>query len=132
MTKKTNITGRTKGGKKAPSDSSSKFEKLLQSASEIKRFSLRLYITGSTPRSSKAVANIRRLCEKNLAGRYDLEVIDIYQQPQRAVDAQIIAAPTLIKLLPKPLRRFIGNLSDPERLLVALYASTDGKVEAVA
>jgi circadian clock protein KaiB len=84
------------------------------------KFVLRLYIAGTTPRSSRAVANIKDICERNLNGRYDLEVIDIYQKPALAKGEQIIAAPTLVKKLPEPLRRFIGDLSDTERILVGL------------
>jgi circadian clock protein KaiB len=81
---------------------------------------LRLYITGMTPRSIEAYAKIKAICEKHLAGRYDLEVIDIYQNPVLARDEQIIAAPTLVKKLPAPLRRLIGDLSDTERVLLGL------------
>ena len=81
---------------------------------------MRLYISGMTPRSRRAVANIKAICEGHLSGRYDLEVIDIYQQPSLAISEQIIAAPTLIKELPPPLRRLIGDLSDDEKVLVAL------------
>jgi circadian clock protein KaiB len=81
---------------------------------------LRLYVTGMTPRSSQAISTIKSLCEEHLAGRYDLEVIDIYQQPALAKDEQIIATPTLVKKLPAPLRRFIGNLADEERILFGL------------
>jgi len=81
---------------------------------------LRLYITGATPRSTQAVLNIRKICEEYLRGRYDLEVIDMYQQPILAEGEQIIAAPTLIKKLPLPLRRFIGDLSNIDRILVGL------------
>jgi circadian clock protein KaiB len=66
------------------------------------------------------VANIRQICERNLNGRYDLEVIDIYQRPALARGEQIIAAPTLVKMLPAPLRRFIGDLSDTQRILVGM------------
>jgi len=93
-------------------------------------YSLRLYITGSTPRSTRAVTSIRKLCEEHLHGRYQLEVIDIYQQPEHAVLAQIIAAPTLIKTLPLPLRRFIGNLSDSKKMLVALDINDSQKKAA--
>jgi circadian clock protein KaiB len=79
-----------------------------------------LYIAGTTPRSSRAVANIRDICKHNLKGRYELEVIDIYQKPALAQGEQIIAAPTLVKQLPLPLRRFIGDLSDTERILVGM------------
>lgn len=81
---------------------------------------LRLYVTGMTPRSSRAIATIKSICEEHLEGRYDLEVIDIYQCPQLARDEQIIATPTLVKKLPAPLRRFIGDLSDEERVLFGL------------
>ena len=81
---------------------------------------LRLYVTGMTPRSTRAVENVRAICEQHLQGRYDLEVIDIYQQPILAKGEQIIAAPTLIKKLPLPLRRVIGDLSNTERVLVGL------------
>ena len=84
------------------------------------KYVLRLYIAGTTPRSSRAVANIKDICEHNLNGRYDLEVIDIYQKPALAKGEQIIAAPTLVKKLPEPLRRFIGDLSDTERILVGM------------
>jgi circadian clock protein KaiB len=84
------------------------------------KYVLRLYIAGTTPRSRRAVANIREICEHNLNGRYQLEVIDIYQKPALAQGEQIIAAPTLVKQLPLPLRRFIGDLSDTERILVGM------------
>jgi circadian clock protein KaiB len=81
---------------------------------------LRLYVTGSTPRSLRAIADVRQFCEEYIYGRYDLEVIDLYQQPQLAEGEQIIAAPTLIKKLPLPLRRIIGDMSQSERVLVGL------------
>lgn len=81
---------------------------------------LRLYVTGSTPHSLKAISNLKRLCEEYLPGVYDLQVIDIYKNPDAARDAQIIAAPTLIKRLPAPLRRFVGDLSNTEKLLIGL------------
>ena len=84
------------------------------------RYVLRLYVTGSTPRSTRAIENMHRICEEHLAGRYDLEVIDIYQNPEATRDAQVIAAPTLVKMLPEPLRRVIGDLSDHERVLAGL------------
>jgi circadian clock protein KaiB len=79
-----------------------------------------LYVAGQSPRSVNAIANIKRICEENLKGRYELEVIDLYQQPQLARGEQIIALPTLIKKVPTPLRRIIGDLSDTERVLVGL------------
>ena len=81
---------------------------------------LRLYVTGMTPRSIRAVENVRAICEEHLHGRYDLEVVDIYQQPTLAAGEQIIAAPTLIKKLPLPLRKVIGDMSSTERVLVGL------------
>ncbi len=85
---------------------------------------LRLYVAGMTQRSTEAFAIIKGICERELKGRYDLEVIDIYQHPQLAKDEQIIAVPTLLKKLPSPLRRFIGNLSDQERVLMGLDLRT--------
>jgi circadian clock protein KaiB len=84
------------------------------------KYLLRLYVTGVTPRSTRAIENIRKICEEHLKGRYDLEVVDIYQQITLARDEQIIAAPTLLKKLPLPLRRIVGDLSDKERVLVGL------------
>jgi circadian clock protein KaiB len=84
------------------------------------RYVLRLYVTGSTPRSARAIENMRRICEEHLAGRYDLEVIDIYQRPEAAREFQLIAAPTLVKLLPEPLRRIVGDLSDRDKVLHGL------------
>jgi circadian clock protein KaiB len=81
---------------------------------------LRLYITGSTPHSVRAISNIRKICEEYLEGRYDLEVVDISQHPALAEGEQIIAAPTLIKQLPLPLRRFIGDMSQTNRILLGL------------
>ena len=84
------------------------------------RYVLRLFVTGSTARSQRAIANMRRICEENLAGRYDLEVIDVYQNPDATRDLQVVATPTLVKVLPEPLRRIIGDLSDRERVLAGL------------
>ncbi len=87
---------------------------------QTERYVLRLYVTGLTPRSTEAIRNIRAFCETHLKGRYDLDVIDLYQQPTLAEGEQIIAAPTLIKKLPLPLRRFIGNMSNVDRMLVGM------------
>lgn len=84
------------------------------------RYVLRLYVAGMTPRSTRAVETVRTICEEHLQGRYDLEVIDVYQQPTLARGEQIIAAPTLIKKLPLPLRRIIGDMSDKQRVLLGL------------
>jgi circadian clock protein KaiB len=81
---------------------------------------LRLFVSGMTPRSTVAIARIKAICEEHLNGRYDLEVIDIYQQPDAAKSDQIVATPTLIKKLPVPLRRLVGDLSDKRRVLLGL------------
>jgi circadian clock protein KaiB len=85
-----------------------------------KKFLLRLYVTGTTPRSAKSIENLKRFCEKHLKDQYEIEVIDIYQQPGLAAENQIIAAPTLIKRLPLPLRRLVGDFSNQERVLSGL------------
>jgi circadian clock protein KaiB len=85
-----------------------------------KEYVLRLYIAGTTSKSVRAVANIKEICRKNLENRFDLEVIDIYQQPALAKGMQVIAAPTLVKQLPLPLRKFIGDMSNTDRILVGL------------
>ncbi len=84
------------------------------------KYVLRLYVSGSTLKSSRAVENIKRVCEKHLKNRYDLEVIDIYQQAKLARDEQIVAVPMLIKRLPLPLRRLIGDMSNQEKVLFGL------------
>jgi circadian clock protein KaiB len=84
------------------------------------KYVLRLYVTGLTPKSTLAISNVRKLCKTHLADRYELKVIDIYQQPKLAAGEQIVATPTLIKKLPLPLRKLIGDMSDTERFLVGL------------
>ena len=84
------------------------------------KYMLRLFVTGLTPRSTEAIARTKAICEEYLLGRYELEVIDIYQQPAVAKGEQIVATPTLIKKLPPPLRRLVGDLSNKERVLVGL------------
>jgi len=81
---------------------------------------LRLYVAGSTPLSSRAITNIKAICETHLKGRYDLKVVDLYEQPERAREDQILVAPTLIRQSPLPVRRMIGDLSKTERVLAAL------------
>jgi circadian clock protein KaiB len=90
------------------------------SASFQAKYVLRLYVSGSTLKSALAVENIKRICEQHLKNRYDLEVIDIYQQPNLAREEQIVAVPTLIKRLPLPLRRLVGDLSNLKTVLVGL------------
>jgi circadian clock protein KaiB len=105
------------------------FEQAAADASE-EHYVLTLYVTGMRPRSQRAIENIRRLCEEHLRGRYELQIIDIYQQPSFAREAQIIAAPTLVKRLPPPLRRIIGDLSDDGRVLVAMGIKAPDRSES--
>jgi circadian clock protein KaiB len=100
-------------------DSTEEFERLAAS-DQTSEYVLRLYVTGMTPRSTAAIGNIKAICETHLQGRYKLKVIDIYKEPHLAGDEQIVATPTLIKRLPPPLRRMVGDLSDKERVLVRL------------
>jgi circadian clock protein KaiB len=85
-----------------------------------KKYVLRLYVAGITPRSTRAISNIRKICEEHLKGRYELDIVDIYQHPVLAKGEQIIAAPTLLKKLPLPLRRFIGDMSNTKKILLGL------------
>lgn len=103
------------------------FEETLPERPKDERYVLRLYVTGMTPRSTEAFTRIKAICEEHLHGRYDLEVIDIYKHPKLAKDEQIIAAPTLVKKLPAPLRRLIGNLAEEERVLLGLDLKRQGK-----
>jgi circadian clock protein KaiB len=84
------------------------------------KYCLRLYVTGTTPKSNRAITNVKKICEDHLKGRYTLEVVDIYQQPVLARGEQIVAAPTLIKRLPLPLRKFIGDMTRCDRILFGL------------
>ncbi len=106
--------------KKAPSQSPRAALERAAAERPAQRYALRLYVAGLTPRSTRAIHNIRRICDEHLQGRYDLQVIDIYQQPVLAEGEQIIAAPTLIKKLPLPLRRFIGDMSNTDRILIGM------------
>jgi len=106
-------------GPKRAKDGTKEFEKALALKGDPKNV-LRLYVTGTTPKSVVAITNIRKICDEHLKGTYDLEVIDIYQQPMLAKGEQIIAAPTLLRKLPLPLRRFIGDMSDTEKILLGL------------
>ena len=96
------------------------FERALQAEPKAERYLLRLYVTGTTPRSVRAIQNIRAICEEKLHGCYDLEVVDIYQHPERAKPEQVVVTPTLVRTLPLPVRRLIGDLSNAERVLVGL------------
>jgi circadian clock protein KaiB len=84
------------------------------------KYLLKLYITGQTPKSERAIANLRHICEEDLSGQYELRIIDLLEQPQLAEDEKILATPTLTKELPPPLRRVIGDLSDSEKVLLWL------------
>ena len=84
------------------------------------KWDLRLYTAGQSPKSLAALANLKRVCDEHLAGRYSIEVIDLLKNPRLAKDDQIVAIPTLVRKLPEPLRRIVGDLSDTERTLVGL------------
>lgn len=94
-------------------------------------YTIKLYVTGRTPRSEQAIANLRRICDEELSGRYQLVVIDVLERPQLAEDEKILATPTVVKELPAPIRRIIGDLSDKERVLLGLdlrpAADADGR-----
>ena len=105
--------------KAAPRKAAPRARKPAKAAAPVKML-LRLYIAGTSIRSTRAIQNARRMCDEHLAGRYQLEVIDIFQQPALAKDHQILAVPTLIRALPVPLRRFIGDLSEQDVVLIGL------------
>lgn len=109
-------------------DSTTAFEEAL-TRNDGEKYVLHLYVAGMGPKSVQAIENIKRICEEYLPGKYQLEVIDIYQYPIFAKDGQIVAAPTLIKELPPPLRKLIGSMADTERVLVGmdLKLKTDKK-----
>ena len=103
---------------KTPNEYAS-FERALQESGD-RQYLLRLYVTGATPKSVRAVRNVRQMCEKHLPGRYRLEVVDVYRQPELVKGQDLVAVPTLIKCLPAPLRRFIGDMVNTDRILVGL------------
>jgi circadian clock protein KaiB len=100
-------------------DTTQGFEEALKQLSQ-EKYVFRLFVAGLNPKSLQAIENIKSICEKYLAGRYQLDIIDIYQQPILAKEGQIVAAPSLVKELPPPMRKLIGNLSDTDRVLVGL------------
>ncbi|HEX5425986.1 MAG TPA: circadian clock KaiB family protein [Candidatus Acidoferrales bacterium] len=106
--------------KKRVQENSARAEKNQRQKKKESTYILRLYITGSTPRAKSAVIKVKKFCEEHLKDHYELDVIDIYQQPNHAREAQIVAAPTLIKKLPEPLRKLVGDFSNPSRVVVAL------------
>ena len=91
-----------------------------QQMTELDGYSLRLYVAGQTPKSIAAIANLKKICEQHLPGRYDIEIIDLMKDPMLATRHQIVAIPTLIRQLPEPLKRIIGDLSNTEKVLVGL------------
>ena len=97
-------------------------------AGELATYVLRLYVTGTSPRAQVAIANLRRICEQELRGQYDLEIIDVLEHPEVAESDRILATPTLIKQLPPPLRRVIGDLSDKEKVLLGLEVRPESSV----
>lgn len=105
-------------------------EALKENALKRARYILRLYVTGSSHRSLRAVYNLKKLCEEYLPEDYELEVIDIYKDPEAAREEQIIAAPTLVKKLPRPIRKFVGDMSNTQKILVGLdvYKREENKV----
>ena len=96
------------------------FNEALSRQPAVGRYALVLFVSGSTPNSLRAIRNIRTLCEERLHGRYELKVIDIYQHPDQIREKQIVATPTLLKILPLPLRKLIGDLSNKDSLLLGL------------
>ncbi len=130
MSEKKPILPKTRRKPKPAADHTAKFQAVLQHAPPQARYELLLYVTGNTPRSAQAIATVRSLCAEYLPGRHSLEVVDLYQQPARASDEQIIAAPTLVKRLPRPPKRLIGDLSDRARLLVGLNLVPAGAAPA--
>jgi len=107
----------------AGQESLEEFERAISSPGE-HVYVLRLYVSGASPKSTDAIRHIKAICEEHLAHHYELEVIDIYQQPWLAADGNVVAAPTLVKQLPLPLRRLIGNLSNAGRVLQSLGLSS--------
>lgn len=106
--------------KKKAEDVTAEFENVLAAGTQTEKYVLRLYVAGVTPRSSAAIRSITQICEEHLKGRYELEIIDIYQRLPLARGEQIIAAPTLIRKLPSPLRRIIGDMANKDRVLLGL------------
>ena len=105
--------------KDVDSDVTAEFEEALENR-KTEQYVLRLYVAGNNLRSQAAIENVKKICEENLNERYELEVIDIYQDQRKNFDDLVIAAPTLIKRLPLPLRRMIGDMANKDRILVAL------------
>lgn len=114
-----------KGSAAGTGDGWRKMELAATKAAQAK-FVLRLYLSGTNPQSQRALSNVRRICEGYLKDRYELQVFDIYQNPVRATEDQVVAVPTLVKVSPGPLRRLVGDLSDEARVLAGLGLSAKG------
>ena len=112
------------GADSGPDETLQKFEKLVAGLAQ-PNYLFRLYVAGNTLRSTRAVANVRRIADRHLPGRYELEVIDVYQQPEAMKREQVVAVPTLIKELPLPSRTFVGDMSNTERILIGLNLKTE-------
>lgn len=108
----------TGGGSSRPGTDAGREETVME------KYVIKLYVTGQTPRAQFAIGNLRRICEQELGGRYELVVIDVLERPQLAEDEKILATPTVVKELPAPIRRIIGDLSDTERVLLGLDLRT--------
>jgi circadian clock protein KaiB len=121
---KTNLTPKPRSQAPGPKKSARKFSS--QKSTPDNPWNLRLYVAGQTPKSLTAFANLKRICETNLPGRYTIEVIDLMKEPHRAQHDQIIALPTLVRKLPEPIRRVIGDLSNLERVMVGIQLSALG------
>lgn len=91
-----------------------------ENGADAQAWQLRLYVTGRSPKCLAAIENLRRACEVHLAGRYEIEVVDLLENPRRAADDQIVAVPTLVRKVPGPIRKIVGDLSDTDRLLAGL------------
>jgi circadian clock protein KaiB len=111
---------KSKDGHTKPVQNSTEAFELALRTTDQGHYVLRLYVSGITPNSLRAIENVKKICEEHLKGRYELEIIDIYQKPIFAKEGQIVAAPTLVKELPPPLRKFIGDMSYTERILLGL------------
>lgn len=119
MVEKHTSSSLRKGSGKKKGDTTEQFEKAVSRRGEGK-YVLCLYVAGMTPNSARAISNLKKICEEHLAGQFDLNVIDVYRKPTLAKGEQIIAAPTLIKKLPLPMRKLIGDMSDKGKVLIGL------------
>ena len=117
-------------GERSASDQAKiEFDRLLDGSPDETFYRLTLFVTGHTAKSMLAVATVRSLCETHLVGRYELEVVDIYQSPERLSKDQIVAAPTLFKREPMPEQKVVGNLHDRERVMMALNLTSESQSE---